>query len=347
MPRLLTPLSILLPVLASCGPEPPPGAEHAGDAFTFHRIQADIYHAVGTGNMAVGANATIIINDDDVLIVDSHVSPAAAWALLDELRAITTKPVRYVVNTHFHFDHLHGNQVYPSTVEIISHEFTRAMVAAGRSASGRAYDAFIGTLPDQIAELRRELEGTGDSERRGELERQLAIQERYLLAAQSVEPTPPTATLAQRLTLFRGDREIRLLFFGRGHTGGDVVVHLPAERILITGDLVGPRLPYMGDGYPLEWAETLEQLKSLEFDLILPGHGEAFRDRNKISDLQAYLRDLWQQAAQMHAARVKADEAATRIDLRAHAAAYPQITGIGAHPHAVARIYELLEGRAP
>ena len=89
----------------------PPGAEYEGDAFTFHRIQDDIYHAIGTGNLTAGANAAIIINENDVLLVDSHISPAAAWALLRELQPITDKPVRYVVNTHFHFDHVHGNQI--------------------------------------------------------------------------------------------------------------------------------------------------------------------------------------------------------------------------------------------
>ncbi len=89
---------------------PPPGAVWEGEAFTFQQVRDDIYHAVGTGNLTIGCNGSVIINENDVLLVDSHMTPAASWALLKELKSITHKPVRYVVNTHFHFDHAHGNR---------------------------------------------------------------------------------------------------------------------------------------------------------------------------------------------------------------------------------------------
>ncbi|HUF26590.1 MAG TPA: MBL fold metallo-hydrolase [Gemmatimonadaceae bacterium] len=320
----------------------PTPAGSPADAFVFREVRPDIYHAIGTGRMAVGANAAIIINEGEVLVVDSHVSPAAATALLGQLARITAKPVRYVVNTHFHFDHVHGNQVYPRDVEIIGHEFTREVIARGGSVSGRGYDRFVGGLPAQIAALRREIAAATDTVRRAELERRLAVQEAYLTATNDVRPTAPTTTLATRMTLHRGEREIRLLFFGRGHTGGDVVVHLPRERLVITGDLLVAGLPYMGDGYLLEWAETLEHVKALDFDVILPGHGEPFSDRRRIDHLQAYLRDLWTRTAALHTAGVPADEAAERIDMRDHAANFPAIRQIGADRDAVARVYELL-----
>ena len=111
----------------------PPGSEHEGKAFTFDKIREDVYHARGTGSLAVGCNTTVIINEEDVMLVDSHISPAAIWVLMDELQAITPKPIKYVVNTHFHFDHAHGNQMMPDDVEIIGHEYTRDMIAAGNS----------------------------------------------------------------------------------------------------------------------------------------------------------------------------------------------------------------------
>ena len=98
-----------------------PGSDFEGPAFEFEQVREDVYQARGTGTVAVGANAAIIINDDDVLVVDSHISPAAAASLIDELRFITDKPVRYGVNTHFHFDHAHGNQVYPADDQVIGH----------------------------------------------------------------------------------------------------------------------------------------------------------------------------------------------------------------------------------
>lgn len=337
-------VGILLLTVPSGGvPAQVPGV--AGDAFQFHRIRPDVYLAVGTGRLVVGANAAIVINEHEVLLVDSHITPSAADALLRELRTITSKPVRYVVNTHFHFDHAHGNQTYPPDVQIIGHEFTREVIASGGSDSGRAWDRFVAGLPTRVEALRLELAEATDPGRRAELERRLAVQEAYLTATREVRPVAPTTTLATRMTLHRGEREIRLLFVGRGHTGGDVVVHLPRERVLITGDLLVDGLPYMGDGYLLEWAETLEHLKALEFDDILPGHGGPFGDRARIDHLQAYLRDLWTRATALHEEGMGPEEAAARIDMRDHSGNYPGIRDIGVDRDAVARVYELLEER--
>ena len=92
--------------------------------------------------MAVGSNAAIIVNEEDVLLVDSHISPVAAAALIEELGSITDKPVKYVVNTHFHFDHAHGNQIYPDDIEVIGHEFTREMLT-NEGSTGRTYAYFL------------------------------------------------------------------------------------------------------------------------------------------------------------------------------------------------------------
>ncbi len=291
-----------------------PGSDFEGPAFEFEQVREDIYQARGTGAVAVGANAAIIINDDDVLVVDSHISPAAAAALIDELRSITDKPVRYVVNTHFHFDHAHGNQIYPADVQVIGHEFTREMLANGGSV-GRTYQRF---------------------------QEAMASQPGYVEGQEGMTPTPPSTTLSERMTLFRGGREIRLLFFGRGHTGGDVVVHLPTERVLISGDLLLPGVPFMGDGFPADWVETLEELKALTFDVIIPGHGRPFSDRDKIDHLQAYLRDLWGRTAEAYANGLTVAQASEQIDLSDHSADYASLTGPGVPLPAVERIYELL-----
>ncbi len=318
-----------------------PGSEHTPPAFTFHRIRDDLYHAVGTGNLAVGANAAVLINDADVLLVDSHVSPAAAQVLLDELKAITTKPVRYVVNTHFHFDHTHGNQIYPPSVEIIGHEYTRQMIASGNSMRGRGYDRFINTLPQQIAALKAQLDSARTDSARADLQRRIRIQENYRTATAAVRPTPPSIAFDSRLTLFKGGREIRLLYFGRGHTSGDVVVYLPGERVLITGDLLTAGLSYMGDAFVPDWIETLERLKALQFDAVLPGHGAPIQ-RDKLAHFQAYLADFWAKVVDLHRAGVSAEDAARRIDMRSHAVNYPTIRAIGVDLDGVRRAYEVL-----
>lgn len=321
-------------------------AREGAAQFEFTEIVPGVYQARGVGDLVVGSNSTVVVNDSDVLLVDSHITPAAATRLLEELKTITDKPVRYVANTHWHFDHAHGNQVYPPDVEIISHEATRAVIAAGGSVSGRAYESFIGGLPDRIAAMEAVLDTATDETSRSELAETLEGQRTYYAQTQEVVPTPPNTTLSERLTLHRGDREIRFLFFGRGHTEGDVVVHLPDDGVLISGDLITAGIPYMGDGFVDEWIEALEHLKSLEFDWIVPGHGGAYQDRDRIGHLQAYFRDLWDQAVALHGRGVPAEEAATRIDLTAHAEHFPGIGGPGVTPVAVVRIYELLDGEA-
>lgn len=327
-------LALAAPVAAQDVPE---------TAFRFDQVRPGIYHAVGTGTVAVGCNAAVIVNDEDVLVVDSHISPVAGAALVEELRGVTDKPIRYVVNTHFHFDHVHGNQVFGPGVEIVGHEFTRERILAGGTKSGRAWESFIGSIPSAVEQMKAQLDTASEADR-VHLEQRIAGAEALYAADAAAEPVPPGMTLRRRLTLYRGEREIRLLFFGRGHTGGDVVVYLPKEKVLVTGDLITAGLPYMGDGFLREWAETLAEVQKLDYDVILPGHGAAFEDRERVDHLAAYLRDLWDAAVALHADGVPAGEAAARIDMTAHAAHFPGIEGPGVHPHAVERVYELLEG---
>ena len=348
----ITRLSALaaLPLLAVCQPTDapgedtaaPPGSDYDGSAFEFEEVVPGVYHARGTGSLAVGSHGAVIVNEDDVLLVESHISPAAAHAVVSEIEALTDKPVRYVVNTHYHFDHAHGNQIYPPDVHVIGHEVTREMLENGGS-MGRSFQGFVGSLPEQVAALEERVAATEDGEERGALENQLAYMRNYLAGQEAVVPVGPNTTLSERMTLFRGEREIRLLFFGRGHTGGDVVVHLPRERVLITGDLLLPGLPYMGDGFLDEWDDTLEHLKSLDFDWVLPGHGNPFQDRERITYQQEYMRDLQSRAAALHAQGMSYEEAAQQIDMSDHAEHYPQVSGSGVPPVTVQRIFELLD----
>lgn len=324
----------------------PPGATYTGKAFTFTEVVPGVYHAVGTGNLGVGCNASVIVNADDVMVVDTNLSPGAAWALREELKAITPKPVRYVVNTHWHWDHAHGNQIYGPDVTVISHEYTRAKLATGDSTRGRSYEMFITTgLPTRIADLKAKLGSATTADRAG-LESQLAIAETQLAGTQAIRVAPPTLTFTDHLTLVRGGREIRLLYLGRAHTGGDIVVYLPKERAVITGDLLVEGTSYIGDGFTADWPATLERLRALDFDVTLPGHGAPFRGKAKIDHFEAYLKDFRAQAEAFHKAGVSAQDAAAKMDMRTHAAHYPALTTPGVLWHGVARVYEELDGSA-
>ena len=322
----------------------PAGTSHTGKAFRFNKVKDGIYHAVGTGSLAVVGNSSFIVNDNDVIVVDDHVSPAAAWVLLEEIKEVTNKPVTTVINTHFHFDHAHGNQIFEPDVQIIGHEFTRRMLL-NNSIGMPLYRNYLTAMPGQIEDLRKRIGSEADSAANAKLQTQLQVAENNLASQKELRPTPPNLTLTTQMTLYRGKREIQIRFLGRGHTAGDVVVFLPNEKVVMTGDFLTSGLSNMSDSYPEEWVASLDELKKLDFDTVLPGHGDAFTDTSKIDYFQAYLRDVWSEVSRLKKQGVSAEEAAKRADLTKHKDHLP-IQGPGVPPLAATRIYELLNGSA-
>ncbi|HUE95717.1 MAG TPA: MBL fold metallo-hydrolase, partial [Longimicrobiaceae bacterium] len=135
---------------------------------------------------------------------------------------------------------------------------------------------------------------------------------------------------------------IRLEFLGRGHTGGDIVVHLPAERVVFTGDLLYSGVSYLGDAFVPDYVETLERLKKLDFDTVVPGHGRVFNGKERADALQAYLADFWEQVTALYEQGVGVEVAMQTVDMRAHAGNYPQLRAVGVDRESVERAYELL-----
>ncbi|MEQ8409843.1 MAG: MBL fold metallo-hydrolase [Gammaproteobacteria bacterium] len=321
------------------------------DSHRFVEVAEGVWHATGTGSVYTMSNVMVLVGEFDTLVVDSHVTGAAAEALLESLPVITDKPVRYLVNSHYHFDHAHGNQAFPQGVEIIGHEFTRTKLNGeqGNVLEENTFRSFSDPVPSTVARLEREAAAATDPVERAQLQERHRVQEAYMNAIDEVRPTPPNITLEEKMTLFQvvanGSREIQLLHFGRAHTGGDVVIYLPQEKIVFTGDMMLPGLAYMGDGHVDEWPATLEGLNTLDFDYWLPGHGPVMTSREPIVNFQAYLRDLWGKTAAFYDEGVAWEHAASQIDMTNHQANYSQLTEPGVDPRAIRRIYQLLNGQ--
>jgi cyclase len=314
-----------------------------GKAYRFDKIADGVYYATATGSMITGGNNTVIVNDRDVLLVDANTTPAAAREMLAEIKMITDKPVRWVVNTHFHYDHTDGNSVYGPDVQIIATDYVRDMLAHHDVLHTEPFQTSVGSLPAQVDALKKQAATEKDPARKAELAQQIQAMQDEIVQVKEVKPTPPTMTFASKLTLYRGHREIRLLFLGRGHTEGDTVLFLPQEKIVCTGDLMESRPAYMGNGVFDEWIKTLEALKKLDFDTVLPGHGVPFHDKGLITAYQSYLQDLINQVAALRKQGLGADQAAQKVDLTSHASAFPQITGPGADVRGVRRVYEWMD----
>lgn len=309
-----------------------------------HRLEQvaeGVYFAVGNGALYTMSNALIIERDEDVVVVDSHITPAAGRALIDSISVLTNKPVTTLINSHFHYDHANGVSAFGPDIQIIGHEYTRAKLTADPMneqtflSSLRRFDSTVANLEERVA--------NASGSERSELQIQLEFWRAHVRAQQEIDPVAPTVSMNERLTLYRGGREIQIHFFGRAHTGGDIGIYLPEEKILFTGDMLLGGISYLGDGYVSEWADTLQRLKQLDFDLILPGHGPGFRDFERIDNVQAYYTDLTAEVVRLKGIGYSAEETAARADLRQHADTLG-VRDLGANLQAVQRMYDLIDG---
>jgi cyclase len=314
-----------------------------GKTYKFEKVADGVYYATGGS----GSNNVVIVNDQDVLLVDDGTTPAAARAFLDDIKVITNKPVRTVVNTHFHYDHTDGNSVFGPEVQIIAHEYVRTAISTFDVLNREPFITSQKTaVPARIETLTKQIAAEKDTQKKAALQKDLATAQTTLSQLKEIKPTPPNVTYSSKMVLYKGSREIQLLFLGRGHTGGDTVIFLPRERIVCTGDLMESRLAYMGDAFFDEWVTTLGELKNLDFALVLPGHGAPFGDKGLITAFQSYLTDTTKKVADLRAQGVTAEEAARRVDLTSHQKEFPQIAGPGADLRGVRRIYAWMDERA-
>jgi glyoxylase-like metal-dependent hydrolase (beta-lactamase superfamily II) len=324
------------------GPPTMPPSPGSLPAHRFEKVAEGVYYATATGSVTIGSNAAVIVNDDDVMLVDPGISAAAATTFLADVKTLTSKPVKYVVDTHYHYDHAFGNQVFGPDVTIIGHDTTRRRLNGPGSLKERTYLMnSTAAIANRFTLLKRQISEAKDAQERAVYERQLAIHQQYADEQPKLRVTPPNATLSRDMTLHRGSREIQIRFLGRAHTDGDIVVFLPRERIVATGDMITSGLSYTGDAFIDEWPATLEAVMALDFDMVLPGHGAVFKGKDHIRNLQAYWRDFYQQATALRKQGVPPEEAAKRIDLTKHAGAIPAAKTPGVDVRGVDRIYDL------
>jgi glyoxylase-like metal-dependent hydrolase (beta-lactamase superfamily II) len=288
-----------------------PIACHAAeDLFDIKPMADGVYAAIAKPAYKVNCNAAIIILGDGVLIVDTHSKPSAARALIEQIKKLTPKPVKYVVNTHFHWDHYQGNEAYPSSwpagVEIISSEATRQNIE--RIGIPRIKNEIV-TMPQEIANLKKDLEKATGAEQRKTIEDNIRQAETYFSELKLIQVTLPTMTFDRSLILRRGSRTVEILWLGRAHTDGDVFVFLPNEKVLVTGDALHGWTPFMGDSYPYEWIKTLDAAEKLDFNLVLGGHGDVMHGKLRFELWKQYFQDLMDRTAAAYAEGATLDQA--------------------------------------
>ena len=344
--RVLTALVVLFAGWVWLDGRAQSGGPVVSGAHRFEKVADGIYYTTASGTMNVGANSPVILTDDEALVVDSEITPAAGRALAADLKAITNKPIRYVVDSHYHYDHSHGNQVFMQDAQVIGHDNTRKRML-GNVLEQYTYLNSVQPIPARVENLKKQIAQEKDPQQKAAMERQVANSLAYLEQVKETKVTPPAVTFDKSMTIVRGGREMRLLYLGRGHTDTDVVVFLPKERIVCTGDLMESVPSYMGDSFPDDWIATLDRLKALDFDTVMPGHGVVFKGKTKITAFQAYLRDVVAQATALKKQGLSADQAAQKVDLTKHSGEFATIRAVGIDPAAVRRIYQLADHPEP
>jgi cyclase len=292
------------------------GASAAGGVFDFERRQLapGVYLLVRpeVTREPVEPNALFIVNDSDVVVFEAGGSPKSAENILAHIRQVTNKPVSTVVNSHWHGDHNMGNQVWRAafpTVKLVAHVATHAAMTGKPMAYVDRYKKLI---PEYVADMEKR-QAEGKLSARG----QKALPDIRAMATEILRTTvtPPDTLVESGLVLQRGAREIHIQHLGLGNTPSDLVLWLPKERILATGDLVVHPLPYGFGSFPAQWIETLDKLAAYDFALLVPGHGEVQRDREYLKLVQAMLRSVRQQAAAAVIANQSLDDFKKSVDL--------------------------------
>jgi glyoxylase-like metal-dependent hydrolase (beta-lactamase superfamily II) len=226
----------------------------------------------------------VVVGDDAVAVVDTRSTFRQAEEIKRDIAALTTKPVTTVINTHGHYDHAFGNRVFRPAA-IWGHVRCASM-----------------------------LELTGERQRAGFIDEQPSMADE----ANEVVIDPPDRLFDTEATIDVGGRRVELRYLGRGHTDNDIVVSVPEARILFAGDLIEQgAVPFFGDGYPLEWPDTVERMLTILPEMVVPGHGQ-IGDRAFVeSQLEAF-RQIADLARRIHGGELDFHAAAS-------AAPYPAV----------------------
>ena len=237
---------------------------------TSQKVAEGVYLFTTTpyGDAGLSGNSVAIVSDEGVLVFDANGTPETAATVLAEIRKLTDKPVRYLVNSHWHWDHWGGNQVYLAAfpgLQIITHEKTRELMLTVEprwNEKGLKEDLpqFLDGFEKQIAAAKAK---NVPPERIKAAEERLAADRNFLAQKQALRKTYPNVTFSDSLTLILGGREIQVLH-ARAITPGDTYLYLPKEKVLVTGDILLSPYPFaIGGTYPAEWLKTLGKLAAL------------------------------------------------------------------------------------
>jgi glyoxylase-like metal-dependent hydrolase (beta-lactamase superfamily II) len=239
--------------------------------FTIEKLSDGVYAAIHkTGGYAI-CNSGIIDLGNETLVFDCFISPKAAEDLKKAAEELTGNEVKYVVNSHFHNDHVRGNQVFVDA-QIISTQRTAELI---EEITPEELEWEAKVIDDRIETTTQKLAEETDSFKLEELKMWMGYYQAIKESQGNYKITLPNTFMEDTLVIKGTEREAVLFTKGKGHTESDIVLWLPDDKILFATDLLFVNChPWLGDGFPEKWIAYLKDLKRLKAKFIVPGHGE-------------------------------------------------------------------------
>lgn len=264
------------------GLETLPSTQH----FQLQGIAEGVFVAQPKADGGAACNAGIIDLGDQTVIFDSFLTPQAAAELLAVAEGLTNRPVKTVVNSHHHMDHIGGNQSFPENTTIIATSATRHLML---DHVGQQLAHYADQGAQRLAELEKQVAGARKQVEKADAQQAVSQFRLLLEALPAWQPRLPTMTFDQRLVIYGRDRQAELITHGGGHSQSDAILYLPTEKIVFTGDLLTVHAhPSLADGDPGELPRILDQINRLQPQILVPGHG-AIGVKSDIQAMQHYL----------------------------------------------------------
>jgi cyclase len=265
----------------------------SGNLFDIEKVAEGVFAALAKPQALTNSNAVIFVLDRDVLVVDAHSKPSAAAVLLAQIKKeVTDKPVRYLVNSHFHWDHTQGDTAYKKAnvkIEIIASSATRQlMTTLQRDRLKESLDS----VPGLIDAVRSRLSRAATVQEREWCNDQLRQLMAYQDEMKSYPLELPTVTFDKTHLIKDRTGELELAFNGKAHTAGDIQVFSPSKRVVASGDAIIGFLPNLNDGFPRSWPKTIDSMAAWKFDHIVGGHGSVQHGRERMGQFRNYIEDL-------------------------------------------------------
>lgn len=205
-------------------------------------------------------NSGVIIGDDSVMVIEAQATPRLAQKVINCIRSVTDKPITHLALTHYHAVRVLGASQFMADNIIMSDKARAMVVERGQE----DWDSEFGRFP-RLFEGHKSIPGL----------------------------TWPTTTFSEKMTVFLGSRRVDLMHLGRAHTAGDIVIHVPDQNVMFTGDIVEYHSAcYCGDGHFKDWSTTLDAIKAYDVEAIAPGRGDALVGKEMVGKAIESTRDF-------------------------------------------------------